>query len=101
MPIQPMKWTQPAPGTYRAYVPGGVYHIYRYAKTTTAPAFWSMDFFDFDIPEDDENTRVTNIEWNSPATVWKHVLDHAKASCQHHANNRLTARLAAREEVSP
>ena len=93
MAVQLLKWTKNTPWSYRAYAPGGVYSIHRYAKTDTHPAFWAMDFYEFDAPE---GQRVTTIEFLRPAEVWKHTLDHAKASCQRDANERLTARLEAR-----
>lgn len=94
MAIQPLKWTNNTPGQHRAYAPGGVYFIDRYKATADHPAFWAMSFYDF-TAQDDDNRRVTAIEFLRPAADWKHTLDHAKASCQRHANERLTARLEA------
>ncbi len=94
MAKQRMKWTRYQPSSYRSHVPGGIYTIHRYRDGGTPP-FWSMEFYDLQT-EDDDN-RVTKIEFKSPREVWEHTLEHAMASCQHHANERLTAILAARE----
>jgi len=89
--IQLLKWTRNAPNQHRAYAPDGVYFIDRYAKRGDHPAFWTMTFFEWDAPEGE---RVSTVEWKAPDT-WKHTLEHAKASCQRHANTRLTSRLEA------